>query len=54
MVFSGLVFLYLFLPLCLLAYFAVPGLRGKNGVLIAASLIFYAWGEPVYVLLLLA
>lgn len=54
MVFSSLVFLYLFFPLCLLAYFLVPGLKGKNGVLIAASLVFYAWGEPLYVFLLVA
>ena len=54
MVFSSLIFLYVFFPLCLLAYFLVPGLKGKNGVLIAASLVFYAWGEPLYVFLLVA
>ena len=53
MLFSSLHFLYLFLPACLLCYFAVPGLRAKNIVLLLFSLVFYAWGEPVYVLLML-
>lgn len=54
MVFSSLFFLYIFLPYCLLLYFLQPRLGGKNAVLIGASLVFYAWGEPVYVLLMLA
>ncbi len=54
MVFSSLLFLYTFLPVCLLLYFLVPGLTGKNIVLLCASLVFYAWGEPVYVFLMLA
>ena len=54
MVFSSLLFLYAFLPVCLLLYFLVPGLTGKNIVLLCASLVFYAWGEPVYVFLMLA
>ena len=53
MVFSSLLFLYAFLPVCLLLYFLVPGLTGKNIVLLCASLVFYAWGEPVYVFLTL-
>ncbi len=52
MVFSGLPFLFFFLPLTLAAYFLVP-LRFKKVVLFTASIIFYAWGEPVYVLLML-
>jgi len=52
MVFSGIPFLYYFLPCVLLAYFVVPG-KAKNVVLLIASLLFYAWGEPVYVLLML-
>ena len=52
MVFSSLLFLYIFLPICIGAYYLVRSLRAKNAVLIAASLVFYAWGEPVYVLLL--
>ncbi len=52
MLFSSVTFLYAFLPLTLLVYFIAPrGLR--NAVLLAASLIFYAFGEPVYVALLL-
>ena len=53
MVFSSLLFLYAFFPLSLLAYVAVPGKQAKNVVLLVFSLIFYAWGEPVYVLLLM-
>jgi alginate O-acetyltransferase complex protein AlgI len=53
MVFSSLVFLLRFLPVTLLLYFAVPGMKAKNTVLIAASLFFYAWGEPVWVILLI-
>jgi alginate O-acetyltransferase complex protein AlgI len=52
MVFSSLVFLYGFLPLCLGAYFLAPSLKWRNGVLIAFSLVFYAWGEPLWVILL--
>ena len=54
MVFSNLIFLYLFLPVCLIAYFFCPGIRAKNAVLILFSLIFYAWGEPVYLFLMIA
>ena len=53
MVFSNLIFLYLFLPACLLAYFCVSGIKAKNIVLVIFSLFFYAWGEPVYVLLMI-
>ena len=52
MVFSSLTFLQCFLPLCLLAYFLVPQ-KWRNGILFLFSLLFYAWGEPVYVLLML-
>ena len=52
MVFSGLTFLQCFLPLCLLAYFLVPQ-KWRNGTLFLFSLLFYAWGEPVYVVLML-
>ena len=54
MVFSSLIFLYLFLPACLLCYGLSPNLTIKNLTLTVFSLIFYAWGEPVYILLLLA
>ena len=52
MVFSSLFFLYLFLPLNLIVYRLVPGIKAKNITMLVFSLIFYAWGEPVYVLLL--
>ncbi|MCM1106886.1 MAG: MBOAT family protein [Blautia sp.] len=52
MVFSSFVFLLVFLPLVLLLYYISPG-RLKNLVLLIASLLFYAWGEPVYVLIML-
>ena len=51
MLFSSLEFLYLFLPLTLAVYFCAPR-RLRNGVLLCASLIFYAVGEPVYVFLM--
>ena len=54
MVFSSLIFLFLFLPACLILYFLAPGLKVKNIVLLVFSLVFYAWGEPFYVLLLIA
>ncbi len=53
MVFSSLIFLYLFLPACLLCYGLSPNLKIKNLTLTVFSLVFYAWGEPVYILLLL-
>jgi len=51
MVFSSLEFLLRFLPLVLLLYFIVPT-KFKNAVLLIASLYFYAWGEPVYIVLI--
>ena len=52
MVFSGSPFLFYFLPAVLALYFLVPR-RLKNPVLLVFSLFFYAWGEPVYVLLMI-
>lgn len=52
MVFSSLLFLFWFLPVVLLLYYIMPK-QLKNLVLFTASLIFYAWGEPVYVILML-
>lgn len=49
MVFSGIPFLYYFLPWMLLAYFIAPKSL-KNAVLLLASLIFYGWGEPKYLI----
>lgn len=52
MVFSSVLFLFRFLPVFMLCYFLAPG-RMKNFILLLGSLFFYAWGEPVYVLLML-
>src|ERR1700759_3480412 len=53
MVFYSLTFLFLFLPASLVTYHAVPLQQVRNVVLIAFSIIFYAWGEPIWVALLL-
>ena len=53
MVFSSLPFQFFFLPLFFLAYFAVKKRKTRNIVLLAFSMFFYAWGEPVYVLLMM-
>ena len=53
MVFSNLFFIYLFLPLNLILYFACKNKTWRNVVLLLFSLFFYAWGEPVCVFLLM-
>ena len=53
MLFSSITFLYCFLPCVLLLYFIVPD-RMKNTVLLLASLFFYGWGEPKYLVFMLA
>lgn len=53
MLFSGIPFLYYFLPVVLLLYFIAPKCL-KNTVLLIASLFFYAWGEPKIVLIMIA
>ena len=53
MVFADLFFLYFFLPVCLIFYFMTRNLHIRNAVLIAFSLIFYAWGEPIWVSILI-
>ncbi len=52
MVFSSIVFLYIFLPIMLLIYFVVPR-KLKNAVMILASLVFFAWGEIRYIFIML-
>ena len=52
MVFSSIPFLFFFLPFFLILYYIVP-FKVKNYILMVFSLLFYAWGEPVYILLLL-
>lgn len=53
MVFSSIPFLFFFLPFCLILYYTVP-YSWKNQVLLIFSLLFYAWGESVYILLMLS
>lgn len=52
MVFSSATFLFFFLP-CVLALYYLSPIRIRNAMLLLASLVFYAWGEPVYVFLML-
>ena len=52
MIFSSVFFLFVFLPVTLILYFIVPW-KFKNLLLLLVSLIFYAWGEPIYVFLML-
>ena len=51
MLFSSIPFLFYFLPIVMLIYFAVP-FKLKNAVLLLSSLIFYGWGEPKYLILM--
>ena len=53
MVFSSVLFLFQYLPLVLLCYYLTP-LRWRNLTLLALNLVFYAWGEPVYILIMFA
>lgn len=53
MLFSSLTFLFGFLPILLLGYYVVPSRKFKNCILLVFSLLFYAWGEPKYILLML-
>lgn len=52
MLFSSLTFLLFFLPIVSVLYYLMPA-RGRNALLLVASLLFYAWGEPAYVVVML-
>ena len=52
MVFSTPVFLFLFLPLILLIYYVTPK-KGQNLIILLSGLLFYSWGEPIYVVVML-
>ena len=52
MIFSSIPFLFFFFPLFILLYFTLP-FKYKNHILLLFSLIFYAWGEPIYILLMI-
>ena len=54
MVFSSLTFLTCFFPIVLALYFVKGSIRWRNGVLLAASMVFYAWGEPIWIVAMLA
>lgn len=45
--------MYLFLPVCLLLYFILRGIKARNDLLLAMSLLFYAWGEPKWIVLMI-
>lgn len=53
MVFSSLVFLTIFLPITILVYYLMPNRKLKNLSILLSSLFFYAWGEPVYIVLMI-
>lgn len=52
MVFSSLIFIFIFLPLILVSYYIAPK-KLRNTIILLSSLIFYAWGEPLYILLII-
>ena len=54
MVFSSLTFLSLFLPLAVIPYYLCKNRTYRNGLLLVLSLVFYSWGEPKYVVMMLA
>lgn len=53
MVFSSMVFIFVFLPAVILLYYVFPWRTWRNTLLCVSSLFFYAWGEPIYVLIML-
>ncbi len=53
MVFSSISFLFLFFPIVFGIYYILPSIKIKNIFLIIASLVFYAWGEPIYIFLMI-
>lgn len=52
MVFSTSIFIYLFLPITLIIYYLAPK-KGKNLIILLSGLLFYSWGEPIYVIVML-
>ena len=53
MVFSSITFLSIFLPVVFILNLVIRNLKVRNGMLLVASLVFYAYGEPIYVLLMI-
>ncbi len=52
MVFSSLIFIFIFLPMVLMSYYVAPR-KLRNAVILLSSLLFYAWGEPIYIILII-
>ena len=52
MVFSSLTFIYFFLPIVMILYYISP-MKIKNFIIFVSGLVFYAWGEPVYIILMI-
>ena len=50
MVFSSILFMFIYLPAVLLLYYIAP-VKWRNPILFVFNMIFYGWGEPVYILL---
>ena len=53
MTFSSLIFIFVFLPLFILSYFVFKNRMYRNLIILLFSLAFYAWGEPIYILLMI-
>ena len=54
MVFSSLLFLFAYLAVTLFLYYLIPNIKYRNWVLFIVSMLFYGWGEPIYILVMLA
>ena len=52
MVFSSIIFMFTFLPIILVTYYLFPR-KLRNFILLLGSLVFYAWGEPIYIILMI-
>lgn len=53
MVFSSLIFLFAYLTVTLALYYVVPNIKWRNAVLFVVSMLFYGWGEPLYIIVML-
>ena len=53
MVFSSLIFLFAYLSVTLALYYVIPNIKYRNAVLFVVSMLFYGWGEPLYIIVML-
>ena len=53
MVFSSLTFLFAFLPITLILYYLMPNNKARNVIILISGIVFYAWGEPRYIILMM-